>query len=136
MKLNLKNVLFSVGIFVFALSMFGLSAHRAEAAACTALTGTHNWSDPAAWTAAGDCDGATNIPGAATDVTLPSGALMTADGTVGSPSLAGTVTINNVGATTSLTIGTGHKLLVAGLVSITAPTTNPTSSTLAVVLVH
>ena len=110
MRLNIKNVLFSLVVVVFGALAF--SASSAYAATCTATAGG-NWNTAGTWT---DC---THVPTSSDDVIIPSGQAVTVD----TAAVANTVTMNDAANTTgnTLTISSGQSLSVAGL-SINAST--------------
>jgi fibronectin-binding autotransporter adhesin len=107
MKFNLKNVFLSVGIFVFAFAMFGLSTHKAEAAGCTA-TASGNWSaDTGVWTG---CVGGGTTHAVNEAVTINAGVVVNVD----TASTATTVTFVDPAST-----GTGNGLTFTGTSDLT-----------------
>lgn len=109
MKLNLKNVFLSVGIAVFALTLFSFSANKAEAVACNAVTG--NWNTVGTWSCG-------HVPLAADEIVIPHNVVVHVD----TAAVATTVTLNNTGsASTSLIFDGANSLTVSGAVNVTAP---------------
>ncbi|MDD5720842.1 MAG: peptidoglycan-binding domain-containing protein [Candidatus Pacebacteria bacterium] len=125
MKLNLKNVLFSVGIFVFAFVMF---TGKADAAAITAAQ-TGAWADTATWTGG-------VVPVAGDTVTIPTGMTVTVGATAAAASVdvTGTLAVGAFTLTTTtgvtvqsggvLTIATGGGTLISPTTSIIGTATN------------
>ena len=111
MKLNFKNVFLSVGIFVFALAMFGLGSSKAEAATCTASAG--DWMTPGIWSCA-------RVPLAGDDVVIPTNVAVTL-GAAGA--VANTISFDPAAANSSITMsGATTTLNVTGAITIPATT--------------
>ncbi len=124
MKLNLKSVFLSVGIFVFALVLVGVfSTNKAYANTCTSQS-SGDWHTAARWGACGGTfpqSGDTVVIATAHAITMATG-----DATITA------LTFNDaVAAANSLTISNAHTLTVSGATTYTA-TTGAAGSTLAV----
>lgn len=120
MKLNFKNVLFSVGIFAFTLALVGvISTSTVEAAARTASV-SGNWEDTATW-------GGSAVPTASDDVTVNTNINVT----INSAAVANSVIINGAaGNSQGITIAGSNSLTVTGDVTLAAPTGDSSSSLL------
>jgi hypothetical protein len=116
MKLNLKNVFLSVGIFAFTLALVGaLSTSKAEAVAITfAPTGaTGLWSVGANWSGG-------TVPLAADTITINAGKTVTVDVT---SAIGGIIIADPAGAVaTGIIINTGVTLLDSGSLAYAANT--------------
>jgi len=110
MKLNFKNVLFSVGIL--AIALFGFSTHKAEAATIVSnATGGGTWATGATW--AGGI-----APVAGDNVTIAAGDTVTVAASASTTNLL----IN--AATSKLVISSGQTLTVSGTFTNNGTTTN------------
>jgi len=126
MKLTLKNVSLSVGIFAFTLALVGvLSTGKAQASGCTAIAST-DWATGSTWGAG--CSGVGGVPTSADDVIIPTGLTVTVT-TAGQA--ANTLTIQAAAAANGLTITSPGTLTVTGAVSMNAAS-GAVASTLAV----
>ncbi len=122
MKLTLKNVFLSVGIFAFTLALAGaISVNQAQAAALCTAKAIGVWSASTTWTCTGTTD---TTPTASDPVVIASGFTVTVDGM----DAAASVNINNAGAATGITISGGNSLTVSGAVNLNAPSAGGTTT--------
>lgn len=123
MKFNLKNVLFSIAMFVSVLALVGLvSTNKAEAAPISSNgTGGGAWSDIATW-------GGGVVPGSSDAVTILSGDVITVD----TVALAASVLFDTTTVANGITISGTNSLTVSGNITMTLPTAGPVNQTIAV----
>ena len=109
---NIKKIVSVSSILFFAfVLLFTFGAKHAEAATCTAVNSTDDWSDPVGWTCG-------HAPTSGDDVIIDTGRSMWVDSSSFSPDSANTVTVNSGG---SLVFYDDAVLNVSGAVILNSP---------------
>ena len=121
MKQNFKNIIFSVGVIIFTLTLSGfVLVNKVEAATCVA-TATGNWDGVAGAGGSGTatftgCTGAVAFPEVTDTVTINSGVVLTISG---SATVAGVMINDPVASSNGITIS-GSNTLTTGAITISA----------------
>ncbi len=117
---NMFRLISVFSVFVLAVVVLASGSHKAEAAAITS-SASGDWNTGATWVGG-------VVPGVGDTVTIASGHVITMSASPAAASIA-SLTINNAGATTGLTMsGTSTTLTVTGAISIALPSADGTST--------